>query len=86
MSLSLEDLREAEAFQTHFVSPLVDAVRAEVQPIAATLKLHEERLAVIEKDTKKVVTVYKAGAAVFSSVGGLVLAITKIFAGRKTGK
>lgn len=69
MSLNLKDLQDAEQFQKHFVTPLVDAVRAEVRPIVEQSKTHEQRLDQIENNQRKAL----GGIAVYATLASVVI-------------
>lgn len=58
MSLKLDDIDDAEKFQKHFVTPLIDAVRAEVKPLVDAKLDHEKRLAGLESNQKKALIGY----------------------------
>ena len=71
MPLDEKDLEYAVRFQQLFVEPLVDAVRAELKPLAERAKQHEEadqqrfadvnnRLNAIEGNQKKALFAYAA--------------------------
>lgn len=53
MPLDLNNLKDAEEFQKHFVRPLIDAVRLEVQPLVAKDAEQERRLGTLEGNQKK---------------------------------
>lgn len=69
MPLDLDNLDDAEKFQKHFVTPLVDAVKAEMKPLVDAKLDHESRLSKIESNQKKALLGY----------AGIVAALTVAF-------
>lgn len=67
--LKLDNLDDAEKFQKHFVTPLVEAVRAEVKPLVEAQAKTEERLNKLEANQKKALIGY----------GGVIAVVTLAF-------
>lgn len=68
MSLKLDDIEDAEKFQQHFVTPLVEQIRAELKPLVMTSQAHEARLAKLESNQKKAMLGY-AGIVALVTAG-----------------
>lgn len=71
MPLNLDSLDDAEKFQKHFVSPMIDAVRAEIGPLVKRVEALESgqppivaRVAALEGSAKKLMTVYSGAVGI----------------------
>jgi len=74
MGLNLRDLEDAEQFQKHFVTPLVEAVRQEVQPVVAQTRQNTEDIATLKANQKKALWGWSWLVAVASSVLAILAA------------
>lgn len=64
MSMNLKDLDDAEKFQKHFVTPLVEQIRTELSPLVKASQDHEARLVKLESNQKKALLGYAGIVAV----------------------
>lgn len=71
--MDLNSLKDAEEFQKHFVKPLIDAVRLEVQPLVAKDADQEKRLGELEGNQKKALVGFAVYATILSTVIGMGL-------------
>lgn len=70
--MDLNDLDDAEKFQKHFVTPMVDAVREEIKPLVRRIEALEKlepRIIVLEGYSKKILAVYSSIVGIASYVG-----------------
>lgn len=83
MPLDLDNLDDAEKFQKHFVTPLIDAVRAEVKPLVDAKVDHEARLGRIESNQKRALVGYAGIVASLTIAFNYVKAkyLSKLFGG-----
>lgn len=71
MPLDLDDLDDAEKFQKHFVTPLVEAVRAEMKPLTTTVYATRERVKKLEGNQMKAMLGFAGMATALSVALGL---------------
>lgn len=67
MPLDLDNLDDAEKFQKHFVTPLVDAVRAEVRPLVESDRMQNEAIQKLQSNQKKALIGF-AGISALASI------------------
>lgn len=74
MPLNLNNLNDAEQFQKHFVTPMIDAVKTEIAPLVQQGADHEKRLKGLESNQKKALVGYSVVAVLIGSAVGYVKA------------
>jgi hypothetical protein len=71
--LDLNNLDDAEKFQKHFVTPLIEAVREELKPLTKTTYSNRARIDKLERKWGRALWGFSAAAGFLSVVIGLLV-------------